>query len=105
MADTTTATTATPPTPERDTNDVGIFTSTSAIGFVEPSVTTIGKIEAKLKEMFVKTPPAKDFLKALMTIKMLAPQESRDLIIYNLPQAVAIIKQLEQKLLHTYYEQ
>ena len=94
--------TATPPTPATDANNPGIFISTTALGYVQAPAGVIAQINASLRAL-----PAipRQVLEQLLTIKLLAPQESRELVIYNVPEAVKMINEVRAALSRRYYEQ
>lgn len=91
------------PPEDSNSNDVGIFVTQQAIGYVEYEGEEVQKIEELVKE-FLKAAPSKEMLKDLLTIKLLMPEASRDLRIYTLPQAVGMIKKIKEIAVRGYYE-
>ena len=89
--------------PAQDPNDVGTFVSPIVVGYSEPDMATIVRIQAAVHDMY-KT-PSRELLKGLVTIKLLVPSESRRLQICNIPEAVVIITQLSQSLVRKYQEE
>ena len=85
-----------PPTDQ----DIGIFISPIVVGYSEPDVATIIRIQAAVQKM-----PSRQLLKDLIVIKLLAPSESNRLQICNVPDATAIITQLRRSLLQQYREE
>jgi hypothetical protein len=91
------------PTSDPIPRDLGIFVSTSPVGFLEPCPDTVQQIRAYLTTVS-KTIP-RQMLNDLLVIKLLAPEASRDLVIYNLPMATAFLGQLRQQLVMAYYQE
>ena len=87
----------------QDTNDIGTFISPIVVGYSEPDVATIVRIQAAVQAMY--TAPSRQLLKDLVTIKLLIPNKCRRLQICNIPEAVAIIVQLRQSLVQQYREE
>lgn len=87
----------------QDPNDIGTFISPIVVGYSEPDMATIVRIQAIAQAMCVA--PERQLLKNLMTIKLLVPNESRRLQIYTIPEAISIIAQLNQRLLQRYHEE
>ena len=87
----------------QDTNDIGTFISPIVVGYSEPDMATIVRIQGAVQAMY--TAPSRQLLKDLVTIKLLISSESRRLQICNIPEAVAIISQLRQSLVQQYREE
>src|SRR3990167_2900382 len=98
MATTTSVPTPAPP-PESPV--VGTFVSCASAGYLEPAEDVVRRLNDYLKTLSKGTSPT--FLKALLTIKLLAPEESEDLVICNVPMAVDFISMLRDKLVMHYY--
>ena len=86
-----------------DPNDIGTFISPIVVGYSEPDMATIVRIQAAVQAMY--TTPSQRLLKDLLTIKLLAPNESHRLQICSIPEAMSIIAQLNQRLLQQYREE
>ena len=80
--------------------DIGIFMSPIVVGYSEPDMAAIVRIQAAVQKM-----PSRQLLKDLIVIKLLAPSESHRLQICTIPDATAIITQLSQRLLQQYREE
>lgn len=95
---------ATPPAPESNPNNVGVFVASTAIGFVLANPTDAARI---LKQL--KTGSAKDmnrkFVDDLLAIKLLAPTESASLLIQPVPLIQNFVAGLRQELVMAYYLQ
>lgn len=79
----------------------GIFITTTPIAYLEPPAATIQAIQAQLKSLTVVIPQS--LLRDLLTIKLLAPEESKDLVVYNIPMAAEFITKLKNDLVMKYY--
>ena len=90
-------------TTTQDPNDIGTFISPIVVGYSEPDMATIVRIQAAAQAMSIA--PSQQLLKDLVAIKLLIPSESRRLQICNIPEAVAIIAQLRQRLVQQYREE
>lgn len=99
------ATVTIPMTPHsQDSNDVRLFVTTSLIGYMEPARAIVKRIHEALRVSQTAIPP--QLLKDLITIKLLAPTASKDVIICAIPEAMAIIAELKDVLVRRYhYEQ
>ena len=86
--------------PSQDSNNVGLFVTTSLIGYVEPSIAVVKRIHDKLRASQATVPH--QLLKDLITIKLLAPTASNDIIICTIPDAVAMIAALNDALVRRY---
>ena len=95
---TSTTTSTTPPTP-RTNEPAGTFISQTILGYVEPSEEVIKQIEGTI----VMTPLSQEMLRAMLTIKLLAPFESRMLRVFTIPQAEAFILSLKSQLVGEYH--
>lgn len=84
------------------TVDVGTFVTTSVLGYVESSLEEAIKIEQMVKALNSSNIPSQ-FLKDLFTIKLLAPDASRELKICNIGAVTTIIGQLKESLVRSYY--
>lgn len=93
--------TAPTPAPKRDFNDVGTFVSSVAVGFVLATERDMVQINQALRANGSKL--TKTFLDNLLTIKLLAPDESRDLMIQPTSQIQSFVSSLRQGLLLKYY--
>jgi len=95
------------PTPapilEPNTNDVGLFVSTTPIGYLEPNAEVAKRILSHVQALTKEV--SRHFLQDLLTIKMLVPEESKDLVIYNVPMAVDFIGRLREQLVMKYYQE
>ena len=87
----------------QDPNDVGTFISPIVIGYSEPDMATIVHIQAAIQDLYKA--PSRQLLQELITIKLLAPSESRRLRICAIPEAIEIITQLKQSLVRRYREE
>ena len=86
--------------PSQDSNNVGLFVTTSLIGYKEPSRAIVERIHEALRVTQTAIPP--QLLKDLIIIKLLAPAASKDVMIYTIPDAVAMIAQLNDTLVRRY---
>lgn len=91
------------PTPSQDSNDVGLFVTTSLIGYIEPPLSVIAEIERIVRKLQSTTIP-RGFLNDMIMLKLLAPTVSQDLMIYNIPEVAAIIAKLKDVLVVNYYQ-
>ena len=89
--------------PAQDTSDVGTFISPIVVGYSEPDMATIVRIQAAVHDLYKA--PSRQLLKELITIKLLVPHESRRLHICAISEAVCIIAQLSQRLVQKYQEE
>ena len=89
--------------PAGDPNDIGLFISTVATGYVEPAIDKVRAIETAIHSLILPN-VSRQILKDLMTIKLLAPEESKDLVICNIPQVAAFIHQIRTVLVRRYHE-
>ena len=92
-------------TSEQNPNDVGTFVNNIAIGYAEPDDNTIMVIQAAVQRFHVNYPIEQNLLRQLLTIKLLAPHESKGLRIYNAPEAAALIEKLSTTLVLKYYRE
>ena len=97
MAEETSSTTT------QDPNDIGTFISPIVVGYSEPDMATIVGIQAAAQAL--STAPSQQLLRNLLTIKLLVPNESRRLQVCAIPEAMAIITQLNQRLVQQYCEE
>ena len=98
------ATIPTPPeTPEPTSREVGTFVSTIPVGYLEPSSEAAQQIRAHLTTLTAAIP--RTMLKDLLVLKLLAPDASQDLVVYNLPMAAQFLSQLRQQLVLMYYQE
>ena len=86
-----------------DPNDLGIFVSNAAIGYSEPSGTRIRAIEEALRSVGAKD-ISQSFLKDLLTIKLIAPEESSGIVIYNAPMAAEFITSIRRAMVGAYHQ-
>ena len=100
------APTPTAPAPEetRDTNDIGIFVSTAPIGYVEPPLVRVRAIEAALRAVGAKE-ISQSFLRDLLTIKLIAPEASKRVVIYSGGMAAELIASIRQALVDQYHQE
>ena len=98
----TTTTTPEEPQPAPDLNNVGIFVTSLPFGYVEPSAAVLAQIQTRL--LGRATPPTREFLQDLLTLKVLMPQESRELRIYTLPEAITIVRKMRQVAIRHYHQ-
>ena len=89
--------------PVGDPNDLGIFVSTCAIGYSEPSGARIRAIEEALRGVGAKD-ISQSFLKDLLTIKLIAPDESSGIVIYNAPMAAEFITSIRRAMVSAYHQ-
>ena len=99
------ATTPTPTPPEApqpaNVNDVGVFVSLIPVGYREPAHDEVRRIQDYARQLTQGTDVS--LLRNLLMIKLLAPQESADLIIYSVPMAAEFIGRLRTTLAMRYY--
>jgi len=95
----TTSSTRTPPTPAQPAGPPGPFISQAILGYVEPPDEVIRQIEGTI----LLTQPSQEVLRALLTIKLLAPVESRMLRVFTIPQAEGFILSLKAQLVGEYH--
>ena len=97
------ATTSTPSTEPQpvDTNNVGIFQSKIGLGYVEP---TRDELNAFLDHIDTLKRPITNhkLFHDLLTIKLLAPEKSGRVMIYNHGYVVGMIRQISAKLVEQY---
>lgn len=84
-----------------DFNNVGTFVTSAAIGFVQANPADMVALNAALKANGSKL--TKRFLDNLLTIKLLAPTESQDLMIQPTPQIEQFVASLRSNLVLKYY--
>ena len=89
--------------PSQDSNNVGLFVTTSLIGYVEPSIAVVKRIHDKLRMSQATVP--QQLLKDLIIIKLLAPEASNDVMICTIPDAVAMIDELKEILVNGYCDE
>lgn len=82
--------------------DPGTFISTVPVGFVAPSPTDIARIDRLMRDL-PQTGGDRQFFANLLTIKMLAPEESRDLFIYPSPMVIDFVGKLKTVLTMRYF--
>ena len=89
---------------EPNPNDVGVFVSNVAVGFVlaDPKLTAL--ITKQMKTGSVKDMNRK-FIDDLLTIKLLAPAESAELLIHPVPMIQGFVSGLRTELVMNYYLQ
>lgn len=95
---------ATPTPATTNPNDVGTFVSTTAIGFTLAGPEAVARITRELKTGSVKD-MTRRFVDDLMTIKLLAPTESADLLIHPVPLIQTFVSGLRRELVMAYYLQ
>ena len=89
--------------PNQDSNAVGLFVTTSLIGYVEHSHDVAQRIREALSISQTSIPP--QLLHDLITIKLLAPGVSKDIRICMIPEAMAIIATLKDVLVRRYCDE
>ena len=89
-------------TPTETNNTVGTFVSDVPIGYVEPSREVVAGMRSVIHQVTFHTVP-RQLLKDLLTIKLLAPEESKELIVYNIPQAIGFISEISELLVRRYH--
>lgn len=87
--------------PQSNSNDVGVFIDNKPYGYVSASPATIKRVLSHFKDA-MRVAPNKQTLQDLLTIKMLAPEESKELKIYNISQAIAYISDIREALVTNY---
>ena len=97
-----TARNSTPAQPTAQPTDPGVFVSNIPVGFVAPSPEDIARIDRLMRSLPTSATDAR-FFNNLLTIKMLAPEESRELLIYPSAMVVDFVNRLRQTLTMTYY--
>mgnify|MGYP001589827344 CR=1 FL=1 len=97
---TTTATTRVDALPSQDSNNVGLFVTASLIGYKEPSRDMVTRIHEALRASQTTIPP--QLLQDLITIKLLAPNASKDVMICAIPSAMEMIATLKDILVRSY---
>ena len=98
MADNTTA-----PPEEATPKDIGTFVTCQPVGYLEPPADVVKKVHAHLKTLTDAIPA--QMLRDLLVLKLLVPEESRDLVIYNLPMAAEFLGRLRHQLVLKYYQE
>lgn len=95
---------ATTPTPATETNpnDVGVFVSNTAIGYVLADPVDAARMTQALKNGSVAEMD-KRFVNNLLILKLLAPTESAELLIYPVPMIRDFVATLRQELVLSYY--
>lgn len=104
MATTTNLTTTDPtPTPEAAPTETGTFISNLVYGYTLPSEQEIRAITSAVRRLSQQTTTLHPvILRHLLTIKLLAPEESRDLRIYHLAEVEQFLKRLASQLVQRY---
>lgn len=95
-----------PPTPEEqepDTNNVGTFTTSIPLGYVEPSAEQRRRIEAKLRD--VNGVLTRQFFQDLLVLKLLMPDESQDIRIFSVPEVAQILGKVRALAVSRYHHQ
>lgn len=87
---------------EPDINDVGTFVTKVAIGYVLPPEEAVGRILHALQRMAPQ--PSQRMLRDLLTIKLLVPRESAEVVIYGIPEVAHYIHQTREALVQRYYD-
>lgn len=87
-----------------NSNDVGTFVSTTAIGFVLASAEETAAITKQMKIGSAKG-MTRRFVDDLLVIKLLAPSESSGLLIHPVPMIQNFVSGLKNELLMAYYLQ
>jgi len=83
-----------------DNTELGLLMTTDvAVGYVEGPPGVRAEIESLLKSAI----PSKQFIQNLTVIKALAPSESSNLRIYNLPEAAQILREITDQLIMRHY--
>ncbi len=93
---------APPPTAPGPEEPTGIFISDTIYGYMEPPAQQVMELERALRGQMGGDLP-RQMVKDLLTIKMLAPEDSRELRIYNIPEAITLIGQVAQALVMRYH--
>lgn len=85
------------PTPSTPT-----FVSTTVYGYVLPTPAQMRMIERKIRKMGEASGLSQVLVRQLLTIKLLAPDASRDMQIYQLPEVSTFLASLSSALVQRY---
>jgi len=90
-------------TPASAPVEMGTFVSEIAIGYVAPTPAEIRQIDAALRAQPTSVVQTDAFLRNLLVIKLLAPEASRELLIYPAPMVLQFVDDLRRQLQQQYY--
>lgn len=82
--------------------DPGTFISTNPVGFVSPTPAAIARINRLMLDL-PQTDADRQFFVNLLTIKLLAPEESKELFIYPSAMVVDFVTRLKSALTMRFY--
>lgn len=94
------ARTTTPPT-SPSPEEIGTFVSTTPIGFVTPTDTEVRAILRAARAPTLTDGGA--FYRDLLVLKQLAPEQTRNLLVYPAPMVLRFVNQLRDRLVMQYY--
>jgi hypothetical protein len=92
-----------PPSPTVTSTEtpIGTFVNSACVGYVEPPADVVEQIRARVSALSTSLP--RPFLTSLVTLKILAPEESALLMIYAGPEAVKAVNRVAKRLAQRYY--